>query len=332
MRSIAFFNNKGGVGKTTLLCNVAASLARKSFKRVLVVDADPQCNATSYVIGENAIEKLYSKESRMTVDAYLDSVSRGKGYKEDLETVRSGGRFGFDIIPGDPKLALREDFLASDWKDATAGDERGLKSNFVFKGLLQQCKNYDYVFFDVGPSLGALNRSVLLSCDYFLMPMTADVFSVMAIKNIGESLKSWRRKLDRGLEDYADEYGHDYLLDGQKVGLKIQYMGYVSQQYKSKTQQGVEQPVKAYERILKKINPAVSLSLKQWAAEKLDLKNPQIGKVKNLHSLVPLSQSANCPVFELTGDDGVVGGHFASVKAADDIFAQVASEIERITE
>lgn len=331
MKSIAFFNNKGGVGKTTLLCNVAASLARRSNQKVLVIDADPQCNATSYVIGEQGIEKLYSKESRLTIDSYLDSVSRGKGYRDNLEPIRSGGRFGFDMIAGDPKLALREDFLASDWKDATGGDERGLKSNFVFKGLLQLCDDYDFVFFDVGPSLGALNRSVLMSCDYFLMPMTADVFSVMAIKNIGESLKSWGKKLKRGLEDYEDEYGVRYRIGTEEVGLKIQYLGYVSQQYKSKTHQGVEQPVKAYERILKKINPAVKKSFEQWAASKLDLTNPQIGKVKNLHSLVPLSQSANCPVFDLTGEDGVVGGHFASVKAADEIFSQVASEIKRIT-
>jgi cellulose biosynthesis protein BcsQ len=55
MRSIAFFNNKGGVGKTTLLCNVAAFLAREKDKKVLIVDADPQCNATQLMLDDDDV-------------------------------------------------------------------------------------------------------------------------------------------------------------------------------------------------------------------------------------------------------------------------------------
>ncbi len=59
MKSIAIFNNKGGVGKTTLLCNLAAFLATERRRKVLVVDADPQCNATQLTFDDEETEELY---------------------------------------------------------------------------------------------------------------------------------------------------------------------------------------------------------------------------------------------------------------------------------
>jgi len=63
MHTLCVFNNKGGVGKTTLLCNLAAYFALVEKKRVLVVDADPQCNATAYMLSETKVEKLYSSST-----------------------------------------------------------------------------------------------------------------------------------------------------------------------------------------------------------------------------------------------------------------------------
>src|SRR5205085_2919749 len=112
MTSITIFNNKGGVGKTTFLCNIAAYLSLKLDKRVLVVDADPQCNASIYLLPESTVIDLYDRSMRETIDAYLDPLRRGKGYREHAIKVEESPRFGVDLIPGDPKLALSEDLLA----------------------------------------------------------------------------------------------------------------------------------------------------------------------------------------------------------------------------
>lgn len=63
MKSIAIFNNKGGVGKTTLLCNIASFLKNKCNKRVLIIDADPQCNATLYLFNDSQIDNFYGVNS-----------------------------------------------------------------------------------------------------------------------------------------------------------------------------------------------------------------------------------------------------------------------------
>lgn len=79
MQSVAFFNNKGGVGKTTLLCNVAAFLALERGKRVLVVDADPQCNATQLMLDEVDVFELYDDPKSFTIHSIIHPLSIGKG-------------------------------------------------------------------------------------------------------------------------------------------------------------------------------------------------------------------------------------------------------------
>jgi hypothetical protein len=128
MRSIAFFNNKGGVGKTTLLCNVAALLAIEKGKKILVVDADPQCNATQLMLDELKVFTLYDNQKSFTIHSIIHPLSIGKGYSETLEPIAVTD-YSVDLIPGDPRLALKEDLLSKDWQDAIAGDIRGLRTS-----------------------------------------------------------------------------------------------------------------------------------------------------------------------------------------------------------
>jgi len=200
VKSVAFFNNKGGVGKTTLLCNVAAFIAINYAKKVCVVDADPQCNATQYFFDDDTLNDFYSNPDEFTVYKVLEPLSLGEGYSDQVY-LRKAPRFGVDVLPGDPRLALTEDLLANDWGSAKAGDVRGIRTSLAFSELLNQLGQYDYVLFDVSPSLGALNRSIMLSADYFISPVSLDIFSLKAFENIASWIESWWKEWESGLKN-----------------------------------------------------------------------------------------------------------------------------------
>lgn len=331
MRTMCVFNNKGGVGKTTLLCNLAAHFALTKQKKVLVVDADPQCNATAYMLPEYRVEKLYAANSpdSGTINSLITSLKKAKGFA-DPPVVRSDG-FGLDLVPGDPKFALAEDFLAKDWFDATNGQERGLKTTYFLRALIDwaDAQGYDYVFFDIGPSLGAINRTVLLTCDYFVLPMSSDIFSLRGLQNIQVAVQGWVKGIQRGLEVFKEENGIAFeLSDGEVLdGCQIRFVGYVTQQYTAKTVGGKQQPVKSYENIIKRIAPAITKHLVGPLNDgiKMDYK---LGEIPYFQSLVPMSQTSAKPIFALKSADGIVGAHFDKVKEFAGVISEIGKNLE----
>jgi cellulose biosynthesis protein BcsQ len=324
---ITVFNNKGGVGKTTLLCNLAASLKQHFGKRVLVIDADPQCNATAYLLDEDSVIQIYTAKAHNTVDKFMESLRRGKGYLDELPPTVISPRFEVDLLPGDPRLALSEDLLASDWKSGTSGDPRGLQTTFVFSDIVGRFPGYDFVLFDVGPSLGAINRAVLIASDFFLVPMSSDIFSLMAISNISLSLTKWRESLDQGLSSYKKQEQSEFETSGRQARWKLGFIGYVRQQYTAKAVKGKRQPVRAYDRILKQAPDRIQSELVEAFPVTASNFEARLGEIPNLHSIVPLSQTANAPIFALKGRDGVVGAHFAKVSEAETMIRGIASKL-----
>lgn len=323
MKSVTVFNNKGGVGKTTFLCNLASYLQSYKRKKILIIDADPQCNATIYLLSQTKVQNLYSNNERKTINTFLNRLRKGKGYIEERITPQETDRFKVDLIPGDPNLALSEDLLASDWKTAGSGDPRGLQTSCVFIDLINRYRSYDIILIDVGPSLGGINRAILLASDYFIMPMSSDIFSTMAIKNISVALLKWKKGLESSLRNHKEEENESYKIKGKDVKWHLQFAGYITQQYTAKAVKGIRQPVKAYERILKLAPKLIQKNLvaKLSNQKNLDFK---LGEIPNLHSIVPMSQTVNAPIFELKGKDGVVGAHFVKVNDAKKIYKEVA--------
>lgn len=325
MKSIAIFNNKGGVGKTTLLANLASYLALKKGRKILIVDSDPQCNVTQLMFSDAEVDKLYSGKDTFTIDKIIHPLATGKGYAKEL-SPQDRPEYGLKILIGDPQLSLREDLLARDWSQAIGGDTRGLRTSYVFAELLTRCRDYDYVFFDVGPSLGAINRSVLLACDYFISPMSIDIFSLRAIENIRLSIEKWRQQLNTALGQIDDP--ESLPADIEKL-LKIRFLGYVTQQYIAKSTGANErQAVAAYERIMKKIWPTIKANfIKHLQPEQTDTRY-LLGTIPNLYSLIPMSQFARRPIFALRAKDGVRGAHFNKVRDAEKLFETIADQME----
>ncbi|MGE9761590.1 ParA family protein [Pseudomonas sp. PDM20] len=289
-RAICFFNNKGGVGKTTLVANLAAELSLNHNKKILVIDADPQCNLTQYILSDEDFLTTYGAPDPQTIFSVIHPLSLGKGYKTSLP-IQHVENFGFDVIIGDPRLALKEDLLAQDWRDAKAGGIRGIRTTFVFHNIIEQAQDYDYIFFDMGPSLGAINRAILLSVDFFLVPMAIDIFSSWALKNIGEAVKVWEKDLSFGMKNSEDPSELPNV-----VRKKLQFLGYVTQQHKERRKEGSTRIVEAYEEISKKLPEVVSNQLHYFYPDNL---KPHLGEIKHLASLAPKSQTLHQPMINV---------------------------------
>lgn len=312
--SVCFFNNKGGVGKTTLVANLASTLAIYFGFKILVVDADPQCNLTQYVLDDEFFLDRYSTpDIAESIYSVIHPLSIGRGYREDLPIFKSDA-FGFDLIIGDPRLALKEDLLAQDWRDAKAGGTRGLRTTFVFSDLISKASNYDLIFFDMGPSLGAINRAILLAVDNFIVPMSIDIFSLWGIRNIGNAVSLWQKELEAGIRMAEDPTELPKARDSQG----IRFLGYVTQQHKERRELGRRRIVEAYNEINQNIPNEIEANLKNlYASRKMD---PHLGDIKHLASLAPKSQSLHTPMIQVS----LTGSYTVTRKQAREMFVQIA--------
>jgi cellulose biosynthesis protein BcsQ len=317
MISISLFNNKGGVGKTTLTCNIASHFAVEWGKRVLLVDCDPQCNTTQLVLNEEVTQKLYrQRESRSKTGTILDVVRPLQVGDAAIDSnvnpiLASANRFGADLLAGHPRLSVIEDILSGAWAEAAAGTIGGLRrSNWVTALCSSLDAKYDVAFFDIGPSLGSLNRTVLLGTKYFMSPMGADLFSIFGVRNISEWLTYWLRTYEKGVGlAEADSPGElaEFAVE-KEPKISHGFVGYTVQQYITKSKSGVRRPTKAYEKLLEDIPTEIGDSLGAFVAPAIGTMH--LGDVPHMYSLVPLAQSVNAPIRALVASDGLVGSQF----------------------
>lgn len=334
MEVITFFNNKGGVGKTTLAVNVAAYFSINFDKKVLFLDADPQANSTQMMISDSEWENYYgSSATETTLLNYLGPIEEGDSNLDFTSSPidKDRNRFNVDLIPGHPRLSIIEDNLSDAWNKCISGDLGGFRRTNWLNALTDHYKDdYDYLFIDVGPSLGALNRSVLLNTHYIVTPMGSDIFSLIGVDNISNWMGNWMRSY---------RYAIDLLFQNQDEAKILKYqlkldissapnlIGYSIQQYVTKKFAQGRRPIQAYERIISKTSSTISDNLKFLIPDNVSEEMLNLGDVPYLYSLVPLAQSSNSPMFLLKSSDGITGGQPSQVKKYDNMINIISTNI-----
>jgi len=295
-KRIALFNHKGGVGKTTLTVNIAAALGSMG-KRVLLVDADPQCNLTSYLVAEDVLDTWLDESDTsegVTLWTALRPIVQATGDLYQIEPVEPGISKVL-LLPGDIRLSDFEQELTQMWSDCFQRKLRGLRGTSALSQLINVISadhSIDYVFYDCGPNVGPLNRVILLDCNFFIVPAACDLFSIRALKTLGQTLATWVsdwRMIDRLAPDGI------YLLRGDP-----RFLGYIPQHFR--IYRG--QVASGYSRYMSQIEKHIASDVVK-VLRKIDLKlastsmsQNKLGQIKDFGTLANESQIQGVPLMQ----------------------------------
>lgn len=327
MKVVTFFNNKGGVGKTTTIINLASYLSIHKKKKVLVVDLDPQSNSTQAILPEETWLEFYDPENqntRKTIYDYFKDMEEGDANFNniDIPVSESQNSFKISLIPGHPKLSIIDDTMSKSWSETLSGDKGAIRKLNWLNQLKNANPDFDYILIDVGPSLGALNRSALLNSDYFLTPMASDIFSLLGISNIGDWIERWMKLYKSAINTFVDKFGEeesqkffDKYLINTDVDKTTRYIGYSIQQYSKRKFKNGERPTQAYEKVINNFHAEIEKSLGKFMKEGIASDALKLGDVPYVYSIIPLSQTSNTPIFELSYATGVRGNQSSSVES-----------------
>ncbi len=230
MKIISLFNNKGGVGKSTLAFHLSNILSDRGL-RTLMIDLDPQCNLTIFGMDEEKLHSIWEEEDPFIEDyeSAMDALS-SEEYEKVLSTSKTihfllkpaeDGQGELEslpppvnlsenlhLIPGRLTIHQYENKISERWSGAYQGDSLSIRTITNIRRIAQEYHdkfNYDFIIIDTSPSLGALNKVVISTVDGFIIPALPDMFSLYGIRNIGSSLKQWSKEFHTILSLISDD-------------------------------------------------------------------------------------------------------------------------------
>jgi cellulose biosynthesis protein BcsQ len=319
MISIAFFNNKGGVGKTSLVYHTAWMFTELGY-RVLAVDLDPQSNLSIMALDEDRLEALWPDDDHpQTLHGAVAPLFGGTGdvrpaYVESLAS-------GLGLVVGDLALSRIEDDLSTEWPRCLEGRERAFRVTTAFWRVIRsaaQQHGADLVLIDVGPNLGAINRAALVASSHVVVPVAPDLFSLQGLKNLGPTLRQWRDTWQQALAKAPGALGE--MPRGQMTPV-----GYVLMQHAER----LGRPTKAYAKWQGRLPSGYRDSVLNQTGQGSTPDRNQIQRIKHYRSLMPMAMEARKPMFDLTSADGAIGAHQTNVQQCRGDFEALCREIAR---
>ena len=310
-KRIAIFNHKGGVGKTTLTVNVATQLSKLG-KRVLLIDSDPQCNLTAYLLAEEVVDDLLDNsdsDKGRTIWTALKPVSEGLGNFGVVEPIEMPDGRLF-ILPGDIRLSEFEAELGGFLGDCVQRKPKGFRGASALSLLINELAlkhQIDFVFYDAGPNIGPLNQVILLDCDYFIVSLGCDLFSIRALKTLGRTLARWVKEW-KTISDLAP--AGNYLLPG-----KPKPIGYIIQRFRTYRGVVASEPAKYLVEIEKRMREDIVAVLSEADFELIrPTSGSSIGEVKDFGGKASGSQATGRTLGEIDPE-------------AADVFSNIAKNI-----
>jgi cellulose biosynthesis protein BcsQ len=270
-------------------------------------------------LNEERLEELWPDgEHPDTVYGAIRPILKGVGDIAEPHIEKITEKLG--LIPGDLGLSRFEDKLSSAWPNCQLGDESAFRTMTAFHRLVQHGadRGADLVLIDVGPNLGAINRSALIASDQVCLPLAPDLFSLQGLKNLGPTLNEWREVWKELLKKAP--------ADVPMPKGAMQPIGYIVMQH------GIlnSRPVKAYQRWLDRIPQTYRESvLTEVATSNIFVANDpyMLALLKHYRSLMPMAMEANKPIFFLKSADGAIGSHQEAVASCYADFKKLAGKI-----
>ena len=297
---VTIYNHKGGVGKTTLTVNIAFALSSLG-KNVLLVDSDPQCNLTSYLLSDDVVDDLLNHSSHQngqTIWSAVQPLMDGTGFIRSVGLANIGD---VALLPGDIRLSEFEEFLGDAWTDGFKRRMGALQAtssiSYLISSLNHQ-RNFDFVFYDTGPNIGPLNRVLLLDSDFFIVPVACDLFSTRALSTLGQTIKKWivdAKTIDAIAPDGA------MVLKGRP-----KFLGYIPQGFRTYGQAMTREARSYHRQIRDRVYRDVSSVLRKIDKELAPKNsiNPLIGQVRDFASVVQTAQREGVSIWDCSAPNG----------------------------
>lgn len=330
-KRIVLFNHKGGVSKTTSVYNLGWMLSKNN--RVLVVDADPQCNLSSLMLGDN-FEKYY-----------LSDVTKEQNIKDGVKVAFEGKPAPITsisctslerapnlfLLAGHANLSEYESSLSfaltSSSSIATLQNLPGAFSELLC--LTEDKYKIDYTLIDLNPSLSAINQNLFVISNGFIVPTNPDPFSIMALntlRNILPKWYEWKTSMISSFEDtaYPLPEGKPYFLGTIIQRFNIR-KGKAAKPYKNNIDEIKEITKNQLFQSLN--NSSMVLSLENY--EKANIKQENgfcLQEISDFQSLLPRSYEAGVPVFDLTDKElSATGPVLKQLQEKRDVFKELFS-------